>query len=164
MTLVQTAIQWAINKAISFALEKLQNLIGGNLFGVTLTRLSACVKAVLQPYFPKLNLDRIMIYKGLPWLWAGFASAYTFGNNHYYYRDNFNQQTNAGIALIGHELQHTQQFRQFGTYVFAIRYLSETLRLGYGNDQYESSANLIQGIIRTDLDNQFGGGNPCAAQ
>nr|MDQ3806303.1 PKD domain-containing protein [Acidobacteriota bacterium] len=162
-TLVQAAIQWAINKAISFALEKLQNVIGGKLFGVELTKLSACAKALLQPFFPNVNLDKLKIYTGLPWLWGrgGFA-AFTYGNNQYYYRGEFNELTSGGIALIGHETEHTDQFRRLGTYVFGIRYLYETLRFGYGNDQFETAASAMEGNILSSLTAKFGNSNPCS--
>ncbi len=161
-TLVQAAIQWAINKAISFALEKLQNLVGGNLFGVRLTRLSACAKALLQPFFPKVNLNRLKIYTGLPWLWGGGFGAFTYGNNQYYLNGHYDELSAGGIAVIGHESEHSDQFRRIGTYVFGVRYLYETLRLGYGNDQFEKAASLMEGNILHNLSRQYKGSNPCS--
>ena len=155
-TLVQAAIQWAINKAISFALEKLQNLVGGNLFGVRLTRLSACAKALLQPFFPGVNLNRLKIYTGLPWLWGrGSVDAFTYGNNQYYYGDRFNQMTRDGIALTGHETEHTDQFRRIGTYVFGIRYLINSFRFGYYDNPFEAAAR--------DMGSRVGGSIPSAS-
>jgi RHS repeat-associated protein len=162
-TLVQAAIQWAINKAISFALEKLQNLVGGNLFGVHLTRLSACAKALLQPFFPGVNLNRLKIYTGLPWLWGTSRfGGFTYGYNQYYRAGEFNELTSQGIAGIGHEVTHTDQFRRIGTYVLGIRYLYEGLRFGYGNDQFETAAYGMGGNILSDLRSRFGSSNPCS--
>lgn len=166
--LVQAAIQWAINKAISFALEKLQNLVGGNLFGVRLTSLSACAKAVLQPFFPSINLDRIKIYKGLPRLWGRNRTnpndqfvGFTFGNTHYYRDGFFNEGSLGGLALIAHELQHTLQFQVLGTYRLGLSYLFEGLTRGYNGISFEEQGQRVGERIFGQLKETYGTKNPC---
>jgi RHS repeat-associated protein len=140
-TVVQAAIQWAINKAISFALEKLQNIVGGRLFGVNLTEISACAKRLLQPFFPGVNLSmfRFKAYTGLPWLWKGDShpnapAAFTFGNTFFFRDGQFDERSATGLARIGHEIVHALQFLAHGPYRMGIRYLSGLLRHGFGRE------------------------------
>jgi hypothetical protein len=101
VTLAHAAIQWAINKVLSFVMDKIHQAMG------VLTRLSDCAKAALSGVFERALLDRIRIYS-VRWLWA---IAWTFGNNQYYIRGSFNEVTHGydkngnevGVTLIGHE-------------------------------------------------------------
>jgi len=41
---------------------------------------------------------------------------------------------------VKHELCHVQQFKQYGFFMFVIKYLYESIKVGYHNNQYEVEA------------------------
>ncbi|HJQ31665.1 MAG TPA: PKD domain-containing protein, partial [Pyrinomonadaceae bacterium] len=140
-TLVQAAIQWAINKAVTWGLEKAQNWVSEHLkLGIKLTSLPACAKKALRALYPHLNLDKIKIYTGLPWLWDWFgfhAAGFTYGHNQYYKAGVFDDGSAASLKLFAHETKHSDQFRQFGTYVYDLKYLGQIAQHGYENSPFE---------------------------
>lgn len=129
----------------------------------------------LAPYFPGLDLSKIRIFEGIPGYVVGNPGAYTEGNNIYFAMGEYDPYSVGGLADIGHELTHSQQYRRLGTVRFQSRYLAEYFKLrdlGLGhNDAYlsisfEVAARKMRGLINKDLSNlmrQVGreGGNPC---
>ncbi|MEO7862052.1 MAG: RHS repeat-associated core domain-containing protein [Nitrospirales bacterium] len=71
--------------------------------------LTDCVKGILAPYFPGLNLDLIDIHEGLPWYTRDNIAAITRGNDIYFGPKRYDPYSNAGIGLIGHETAHVGQ-------------------------------------------------------
>ena len=41
---------------------------------------------------------------------------------------------------VKHELCHVQQFKQYGFFMFVIKYLYESIKVGYYNNKYEVAA------------------------
>ena len=41
---------------------------------------------------------------------------------------------------VKHELCHVQQFKQYGFFMFVIKYLYESIKVGYYNNKYEVEA------------------------
>jgi len=41
---------------------------------------------------------------------------------------------------VKHELCHVQQFKQYGIFMFVIKYLYESIKVGYYNNKYEVAA------------------------
>ena len=74
--------------------------------------LTDCVKGILAPYFPGLNLDLIDIHEGLPWYTRDNVQAITRGNDIYFGPGQYDPHSNSstGIGLIGHETAHVQQY------------------------------------------------------
>ena len=52
-------------------------------------------------------------------------AAYTSNNNIYFAPGAYNTTTASGIALIGHEVLHVQQYEVYGTVGFRLRYFGE---------------------------------------
>jgi hypothetical protein len=98
-------------------------------------RLPGCVKDFFRRDFPNLNLDDIVIHTdGLPPIVKLFNSVpngvggFTFGNNIYFPEGGYHPDTNEGLAAIGHEIAHVNQFRKFGTPRFVAQYVGEYLK------------------------------------
>jgi RHS repeat-associated protein len=134
--------------------------------------LSGCAKKVLQPYFPGLNLDNVVLSPQLP----GFATlapgfepdAITVGNTISYNPGTFSGDP-IGLSLIGHELTHVQQ-QSSGFLPFLNNYLRDYLKnlangMGtfdaYRNIGAERAAQAMGNRIFDDLFRKNGGGNIC---
>ena len=90
-------------------------------------KLPSAVINVLNPYFQNFDLGNIRLNNGLPLFVMSGARAFTFGNNIYFAHNAYNPNTASGIALIGHEVKHSQQFDQRGTTPFLLQYGLEYL-------------------------------------
>ena len=137
--------------------------------------LSDCVKQRLAPYFPEFDLNEIEIHEGIPWLVRIFSkidpAAYTSGNDIYFAPGQYNTKSIAGIALIGHEVTHSQQYSEYGTWGFRRKYYKdykENLKVGmneyeaYENIPFEIDAYDKQRQIYNDLLDAYGRcQNPC---
>lgn len=116
----------------------------------------------LEPYFAEFedfDLRDIRVREGLPRHVRG-ALAYTSGNTVYFAPGAYDPYSAAGIALIGHEALHVQQFQEMGRLGFYARYGREYLggRLrgmshseAYLNISLERNAFSLQARIRQDL-------------
>jgi hypothetical protein len=107
-------------------------------------RLPAKTKELLSPFFPSINLDRvILIDRGLIRLILPLihANGITFGHR-IYLADELNEDI-IGIRLIGHELTHVKQYHEKGFFGLMIKYLFDYLgnRLK-GKDRYASYMNI----------------------
>lgn len=124
-------------------------------------RLPGTVVDALKPYFPEdFDHSTIRLNNGIPWWAAGDPDAVTFRNTIHLREGTYAPNTPGGIALIGHEVLHVQQFRELGIAGFIRRYFSEYTAgrlsgLGpyeaYRGISLESSAFDLQERIRADL-------------
>lgn len=115
----------------------------------------------MRSYFPEdFDFSTIQLKNGIPWWAAGSPDAVTFRNTIYFGEGVYNPNTAGGIALIGHEVLHVQQFRELGTLGFGGRYLGQYIGgrlsgLGHGaayrNISLERAGFDLQGRIRADL-------------
>lgn len=133
--------------------------------------LSDCVKRLLSSWFSELDLSKVNAHKGLPGHVRRDATAYT---EYYdiYFRDGIDQNSIDGIALIGHELTHTRQFKRYDSWRhpggFPARYLAEAGRAwwkggdpaGRGN-RFENEAYNMEASLKKQLQAQYGNKNPC---
>jgi RHS repeat-associated protein len=146
---------------------------------IGLIPLSDCIKSILRPYFPNLDLDKIQLhpfeetdfFHKLPFI-SG-AEAWTDGNDVYLnqgYMEDIG--TSEGIALIGHELTHTSQQAAAGSLSFLTNYLGTYILLqappnglsaedAYQNIPYEVDAYVMQMRILRKLKEKYGDKDPC---
>jgi RHS repeat-associated protein len=139
---------------------------------IQLQHLSDCAKKVLQPYFPGLNLDNIVLSPQLP----GFANlapgftpdAITVGNTISYTSGTFSGDP-IGLSGIGHELTHVQQ-QNSGFLPFLNNYLRNYLKNlangqgpvdAYRNIAAENEARAMENRIFDDLFRKNGGKEIC---
>ena len=126
----------------------------------------------LDPYFyggydiypefvASYDLHDIRVREGIPWYVVGDPAAYTSGNDIYFAPGKYDPTTASGLALIGHEALHAQQYQELGTFQFRVSYLGEYLggrlsglsrRNAYGGISFERDAYALQGRIKQDLE------------
>ncbi|MDA2925559.1 DUF4157 domain-containing protein, partial [Acidobacteria bacterium AH-259-L09] len=132
--------------------------------------LSDCVKALLTPFFPGLNLDQIDIHEGLPWYAPANMAAITIGDDIYFAPNRYDPHSVAGIALIGHETAHVQEYAEHGLLGFLLRYGSDYLKnrlsgmneqKAYENIPFEKEALAKQIEILESLREKYGNTDPC---
>ena len=135
--------------------------------------LSPCVKSRLAPYFSGVNMDKVRVHEGLPAYVVGDQPFYTEGNDIYYKKGHYDPNTVGGLAVIGHEVTHVEQYAKLGTVTFQAQYLREYGKLrslgldhdsSYRGISLEVEARKRQGIIHKDLSNlskMIGGKDPC---
>jgi hypothetical protein len=91
--------------------------------------------------------------------------AYTSGNVLYFSGGAYDPRSEAGIALIGHEVAHSRQYAESGKWRFRLKYLSCYLRNrmkgmnsleSYESIPFEEEARRIQNLIHDDLENRSG--------
>ena len=144
-----------------------------DIFG--LEPLSECAKQRLAPYYPNFDLNDIEIHEGIPWHVRAFSAidpaAYTSGNDIYFAPGQYDPKSSAGLALIGHEITHSQQYSEHGTWGFRLKYYKDykkNLKTGmneydaYENIPFEIDAYNKQRKIYNDLLDVYGRcNNPC---
>ena len=134
--------------------------------------LTDCVKGILAPYFPGLNLDLIDIHEGLPWYTRDNIAAITRGKDIYFGPAQYDPHSNSstGIGLIGHENAHVQQYANYGDLGFVLKYGSDYLKnrlqgmddqQAYWNIPFEREARSKEEQIREDLLKKYGDKDPC---
>jgi hypothetical protein len=133
--------------------------------------LPECVKNLLAPYFPGLDLGLIRLRAGLPWYVPMRADAYADSDCIYFARGKYDPHSAEGIALIGHEVAHCLQYRRFGKWRFRALYVSSwavglrrhlSLGKAYASNRFEREAALLQRKIYRDLYEVFGDDDPCS--
>jgi RHS repeat-associated protein len=144
--------------------------------------LSDCVKNLLATYFDRGLLNSIRVHpNGLPSFVPKGKMAYTSGADVYYAQGKYDPNSARGIAIMGHEVAHSEQYRQNGNLRFKAKYLFSSLVAGigvtagsrgsviprfdserayYGN-RFEKEAERREQQILDNLNQQFGSNNPC---
>lgn len=126
----------------------------------SLGHLSEAARRALEPYFPDLDLSRVRIYEGIPWYVRGAPLAYTDRNRIFIQPGSYAPDDAAGLALIGHELVHSEQYRREGKWRFRARYLASYFRnrlsgmparLAYLRIPYEVEARAVEEEILRNL-------------
>jgi hypothetical protein len=148
--------------------------------------LKDCLKKLLQPFFPELDLDDIDVAYGPDWLLNNRfnkemeISAMTFGNHILFNPDRetyYNENTRRRVALLAHELTHSVQAKQAGVGFFVPAYLTESgyrelqnltgQRAGgrrvdnYWDNRFEADARRSSDEIMQTLDERYGPKLPC---
>lgn len=118
-----------------------------------------------------MNLDDIRVHMGIPdWIAKGaetfggvIPGAVTIGNDIYYNPANYNPSTVEGLAELGHELTHVQQYNAIGDDIFMTKYIGEYImngfRYGRGMD-LENKASHVEDLLKTSIPQRFGN-DPC---
>jgi RHS repeat-associated protein len=123
--------------------------------------LSDCAKKVLQPYFPGLNLDTVVVSPGMPGFTQftpGFnPDAITLNGTIFYDQGTFSADA-AGLASVGHELTHVQQQRSSGFLPFMKDYLHDYFKnLANGMGASEAYNNLASERAGKAMENRIFG-------
>ena len=115
---------------------------------------------LLAPYFPALNLREIRVREGLPWYVLMDATAYADRNYIYFAPGMYDPYSIEGIAVLGHEITHSAQYKEIGTWKFRALYLWEWLRgfyrhlsvrRAYARNPFEVAATRMQYRIYEEL-------------
>jgi len=126
-------------------------------------RITPCVKKLLGDSFKELDLDKVVMWGGIPtYVWDD-ANAYTDNNVIYFKEGQYDPYSVEGIALIAHELVHYRQYVRFGNLPMKLGYLKSALRNGASRtNPYEKEAYDMQEEIYKKLtDMGYGKINPC---
>lgn len=111
-------------------------------------RLNAHEMSLLIPYIARVDLESAVLHTdGVPWYLPNQFCAIVRGNRVYFRPGAYEQNSAAGLALLGHELTHVTQYRNGMT---AAGYLC-SLVFGYMNSRYEKEAYAVQAQILEDL-------------
>lgn len=90
------------------------------------------VQQLLAPYFPNLDLSRVLIFEGIPRYVAIAAAAepvgYTDGWKIYLAPGFYRIDSPEGLALIAHEIVHCRQYHELGKWNFRAKYLTAYFR------------------------------------
>jgi hypothetical protein len=104
-------------------------------------------KAALAAYIPREDLENARLREdGVPWYLPRRFCGITRGNRIYFRPGAYDPASDAGIALLGHELVHVGQYRRGMT---ALSYLASALR-GYLRSRFEREAFALQTRIAQD--------------
>jgi Domain of unknown function (DUF4157) len=122
-----------------------------------------CIKALLAPYFPELDLEDIRIRESIPWYVPMNAAAYTNRNHIYFAPGCYDTDSLAGIAMIAHELTHCAQYKNHGVLRFRVLYISSWLAelwgqrsfdQAYSRNRFEVAARELEERVCADLSNR----------
>jgi len=118
--------------------------------------LSDCAKKVLQPYFPGLNLDSVIISPGLPGfatLAPGFDPGAITLNGTIFYQPGYFSGTAEGLSYLGHELTHVGQE---GSGYLPPNYLRDYFRnLANGQSAFDAYQNIGAERAATAMENRI---------
>jgi hypothetical protein len=87
-------------------------------------RLPEEVVALLTPFFPGLDLNRIRVCEGIPRYVAGHPVGYADRYRIYFAPGAYRVDTIEGLSLIAHEVAHCLQYQRHGAWRFRARYLA----------------------------------------
>jgi|GEM_PF-1223620 len=152
--------------------------VGGNPIAnidpLGLEKLPQHVIDILEFHFPGFDFENIETHQGFPWyiLDSFEADAFTNGYDIYFKNKKYDPCTAEGIALIGHEIEHSVQYgktflsraRYRRTYAIELKKLWETMDFNDAikNIPYEKDASKKQNDIREHIQQQFGNENLCS--
>jgi RHS repeat-associated protein len=110
--------------------------------------LTTCEKDTLSKYFLEEDLNRVDLHESFPW-WLFWVSkrfdAITLKDDICFREGVYNSASADGLALLGHEMVHVDQYASGMTY---LKYLTAG---GYDDNPYETVAYLIGDMIREEL-------------
>ena len=132
-----------------------------------------CVRKLLSPYFPKLDFDSVNLHNMVPL--PADVVGFTWDNDVFITPSQYDIHSALGIALIGHELTHVQDFQLLGKNGFAALYginfginyyfNGNNFDQAYRDVSFERDARAMEAKIHDDLYKKFGlGGDPCPPQ
>ena len=98
------------------------------------TQLPPTLIQKLQPHFPELDLTQVRVSLCLPWYVRWFApiraAAFTASARCVCcIPAAYAPETEAGIALLAHELTHCVQYHRHGCWGMRLRYITQYLRI-----------------------------------
>jgi hypothetical protein len=114
------------------------------------------VVALLSPFFPGFDLNRVRILEGVPRYVIGRPVGYADRDNIYLAPGHYRIDTIDGLALIAHEVAHCRQYHQYGTWPFRFRYIAAYFRnllrgmnhlKAYRNIRFEIEAREIEAEV-----------------
>jgi len=80
----------------------------------------------LAPFFPNFDLNQIDVQQGIPSIITAFSpitpAAVTLGNTIYIDPSAYDPNTSTGLALLAHEITHSEQYAELGELGFLWRY------------------------------------------
>ncbi|HEX2203455.1 MAG TPA: RHS repeat-associated core domain-containing protein, partial [Longimicrobium sp.] len=138
--------------------------------------LSDCVKDFLRNFledvYPNVDLDRVDIHVGedFPFYseWGSVdPSAFTSAYDIYFREGGYDPGSAEGLALLMHELLHTQQYMQEGPMDFRQQYLRESFRRWrndqdpYWDNRFEVDAHALQELMERYIRDAYGNQGPC---
>lgn len=133
-----------------------------------------CLKELLGRIYPKIDLDRVIFYDGLPFYAIANPGAITVGRRVYFRKGKFDPCDCAGIALVAHELYHIHQGANgFGFWFlrwFYIRYVWLWLTRGFRRGKEHPLEAPAYGLQRRVSDccervrQSTGQASPCVCQ
>ncbi len=85
------------------------------------TNISPCAAAILAMFFTPARIQNMSIHEG-SFVPSGM-DAITFGNRVNFKKGKYNERTAAGIAAIGHEIVHAEQYEKEGLGGFLYKYV-----------------------------------------
>jgi RHS repeat-associated protein len=146
-TMIQSAIQWAINQVMDFVVNKALAALG------KLQVLPACaikaLRGAMGGVLKGLDLTSVRMFPNQGWVTALGQDAITVGRNIYFGTHDsgsYSPTTRSGLILIGHELVHVVQYaRMLNPVVFIGTYLTQWAAGGfkYGKIGLEGEAYKI---------------------
>ena len=80
-------------------------------------------RLVLAPFFPDLDLGRILVCRGIPWYVVGRPRGYADRRKIYLAPGAYQIDSIEGLGLLAHEIAHCRQYREHGTWRFRALYL-----------------------------------------
>ena len=80
--------------------------------------------------------------------------------------ERYDPHSPRGLALLAHELKHVEQYERYGRVRFYLKYLSDYLRHGYGENEValEAEAYQLERQVKKHLEQEFAdnpGRKPC---
>ncbi|UVT15735.1 MAG: DUF4157 domain-containing protein [Nitrospira sp.] len=106
-------------------------------------------KRCLAPYIPQVDLDAADLHEDeVPWWLLPGYRGITLGNDIYFRPGVYDSSTSGGIALLGHELYHVDQYRRGAT---RFDFLIQGLLHGHDESPLEIPAIELEERIQKDL-------------
>lgn len=117
--------------------------------------LPSSVIDVLSPFMNRSALLNARLNNGIPNIIRDFRNpyAFTFGNDLYFAPSVYNPNTARGLAVIGHEVFHSQQMTDRGLFLFLDRYVGDYVvnRLFLGQSDQNAYLNIFFEVQATKI-------------
>jgi len=122
--------------------------------------MDAATAAILKPWFPALDLEKVRIVTRGPGCWfvrnVLRQGAMTLAPYVFFGRDAFDPAHAKSLALVAHELRHVEQYGQMGHLRFLTTYLRDRIRAGHYSPELplEAPCYALQRVVREALRQQ----------